>query len=98
MKKSFILSLIIFFSIAQSVLAKSVEIEVHGMTCAFCVDSLERKFKQMESVSKVQVSLKAKKVRFEINEESPNIEKIRQTVLDAGFTPIKISLLEDEKG
>ena len=97
MKTWFILALFAFVFYAQTLLAKTVEIEVHGMTCAFCVDSLKRKFTQMKSVSKVQLSLKAKKVRLEIDEKSLNIEQIKQTVLDAGFTPIKITMLEDEK-
>lgn len=45
----------------QTGFARTVEIDVFGMTCAFCVDSLERKFNKMESVSKVEVSLKLKK-------------------------------------
>ena len=77
--------------------ARTVEIDVHGMTCAFCVDSLERKFGKMESVSKVEVSLKQKKVRLETDENLPSIETIKQTVLDAGFTPTKIAVLPDEK-
>ncbi len=77
--------------------ARTVEIDVHGMTCAFCVDSLERKFGKMESVSKVEVSLKQKKVRLETDENLPSIETIKQTVLDSGFTPVKVTVQPNEK-
>jgi copper chaperone CopZ len=60
-----ILSLFLSFAFVQSLFARTIEVKVHGMTCSFCVDSLERKFKKMASVSKVQVSLKMKKIRLE---------------------------------
>lgn len=74
--------------------ARTVEVEVHGMTCAFCVDSLERKFREMDSVEKVQVSLKTKIVRLETDENLPTIESIKKAVLDAGFTPTSITVRE----
>lgn len=88
-----ILSALVFFVMlsGQIVQARTVEIDVHGMTCAFCVDSLERKFGKMESVHKVEVSLKQKKVRLETEKEKPGLETIKQTIIDAGFTPIKIT-------
>jgi len=82
------------FQIAQ---ARTIEIDVHGMTCAFCVDSLERKFGKMESISRVEVSLKQKKVRLETDENLPSIETIKQTVLDSGFTPVKVTVQPNEK-
>lgn len=74
----------------QSASARTVEIEVYGMTCAFCIDSLKRKFGEMNSVSEVKVSLENKKVRVITEEELPSIDTIRKTVFDAGFTPIRV--------
>jgi len=76
--------------------ARTVEVDVHGMTCAFCVDSLERKFGEITSVSKVDVSLKQKKIRLETDSTEPSIETIKQTVLDAGFTPINVLVVSRE--
>ena len=59
--------LVMSLSLVQSIEARTVEIDVHGMTCAFCVDSLERKFKKIKTVTKVDVSLKLKKIRLEID-------------------------------
>lgn len=82
---------------AQAAFTKTLEVEVHGMTCAFCVDSLERKLTAMPSASKVQVSLKASKVRLETDGNTPNVETIKQAILDAGFTPVKVTVINDEK-
>jgi len=90
MRKLLIVTLLFSLALIQTAFARTVEVEVHGMTCAFCVDSLERKFGKMESVSDVQVSLKTKKVRLETDGSHPSIDTIKQTVIDAGFTPINI--------
>ena len=97
MKPFLFVSLFLTALIAQNANARTVEIDVYGMTCAFCVDSLERKFDKMESVSKVEVSLKNKKIRLETDDKQPSIEVIKQTVLDTGFTPVKIKVLDNEK-
>ena len=95
MKRLPLLILCAAFSLAHVTYARTIEVEVHGMTCAFCVDSLERKFKKMDSVENVQVSLKTKTVRLETDENLPTIETIKQAVLDAGFTPTKITTLNE---
>lgn len=82
-------------ALMQPALARTLEIEVYGMTCAFCVDSLQRSFNKNEDVTKVDVSLEQKKVRLETRGDLPSMETIRQMVLDAGFTPVKITELPD---
>ena len=90
-----LLSLILCLMLSPAtVSARTVDVEVHGMTCAFCVDSLERKFKKMDFVEKVQVSLKTKTLRLETGEDQPTVESIKQAVLDAGFTPTKVTVEE----
>lgn len=82
---------------AQAAFAKTLEVEVHGMTCAFCVDSLERKLTAVPSVAKVEVSLKANKVRLETDGDTSSFKNIRQAILDAGFTPVKVTVINDAK-
>lgn len=76
-------------------LAAHYVIDIHGMTCAFCVDGLERSLKKHPDVTEVQVSLKHKKVRMETRGEVMDLDAIRQIVIDAGFTPIRIERLSD---
>jgi copper chaperone CopZ len=97
MKKIQLLLLLAILVFVQPANAKTIEVNVHGMTCALCVDTLNRKFNKMEGVSKVQVSMKMKKVRLETESELPTVEMIKQAILDAGFTPIKVTVLPDEK-
>lgn len=80
----------------SSAFAKTIEVDIHGFTCAFCVDSLQRKLKQLPDTIKVDVSLKTKKVRIVTSNDKPDFELIKQTVIDAGFTPVKIRTVEDE--
>ncbi len=72
--------------------ARIVEIEVHGMTCAFCVDSLTRKFEKMSDVNEVKVSLKLKKILLQTSKDKPTLDALNKVVLDAGFTPVKIEI------
>ncbi|ALO34027.1 hypothetical protein CMT41_04270 [Colwellia sp. MT41] len=89
------LALTLSFSFA--IKAKTIEVEIHGMTCALCVDSLNRTFNKMAGVAKVQVSMKMKKVQLETEAKSPSIAMIKQAILDAGFTPIKVTVISDEE-
>ena len=97
MKQLLLGGVLIISMLLQIVSARTIEINVHGMTCPFCVDSLERKFGKMDSVSKVEVSLKLKKVRLETEADAPSIEVIKQTVIDAGFTPTKVTVISRDK-
>ena len=97
MKKIQLLPILAILAFVQPANAKTIEVNVHGMTCALCVDTLNRKFNKMEGVSKVQVSMKMKKIRLETESELPTVEMIKQAILDAVFTPIKVTVLPDEK-
>lgn len=97
MKKRIITALFIVATLAPHLSARTIEIEVHGMTCSFCVDTLQRKFSKMDSVLKVDISLKMKKIRLETDEKQPKLELIKKAVLDSGFTPVKLTVLSDEK-
>ena len=85
---------LIALTITNMVHTRTVEVDVYGMTCAFCVNSLEKNFNKLDTVSKVEVSLKNNKIRLKTNDTEPTIEAIKQAVLDAGFTPIAIKIVE----
>jgi copper chaperone CopZ len=92
-----LITVLLAIGLMQPSLARTLEIEVFGMTCAFCVDSLQRTFNKNENVKKVDVSLEQKKVRLETKGDLPSVESIRQMIFDAGFTPIKITELPDSE-
>ncbi len=65
-----------------------LEIEVAGMTCPFCVYGVEKNLSKLPGVDKVQVSLKSNKARVVMKAtHSPDETRIREMILDAGFTP-----------
>ena len=97
MKKILLSILISTVMLVQLGYARTIEVDVHGMTCAFCVDSLERKFNKMDSISKIEISLKLNKVRLQTEADEPDIETIKKAILDAGFTPVKVTIVSDEK-
>ncbi len=76
--------------------ADTIEVDVHGLTCAFCVDSLQRQLKKLPDIKQVDVSLKFKKVRIVSSAEHMDIARIRKIVIDSGFTPVNIRTIEDE--
>ena len=86
---------IIVIGLSLPALARTLEIEVHGMTCAFCVDSLQRTFNKNKLFKKVDVSLEQKKVRLITEGDLPTEESIRKMILDAGFTPTRVTVLPD---
>lgn len=79
-----------------STVASTIEVDVHGLTCAFCVDSLQRQLRKLPDVEQVDVSLKLKKVRIVTRSDSTDLKKIEEIVINSGFTPVKIQTLDDE--
>ena len=65
-----------------------LEIDIDGMTCPFCVYSLERELGKLSEVQQVMISLKSHKARLILKEgASVDSETLRKVVLTAGFTP-----------
>jgi copper chaperone CopZ len=76
--------------------ADTIEVDVQGLTCAFCVDSLQRQLKKLPGIEQVDVSMKNKKVRIVSSEEHLDFDQIRGIVIDSGFTPVNIRIIENE--
>ena len=90
-KQRTIWMLIGLFFMSGPVLADSqevLEIDVDGMTCAFCAYGVEKNLGKLAGVEEVAVSLESKKARVVMQAgEFPDEEKIREIIRDAGFTP-----------
>ncbi len=94
------LMLIGLFLLSGPVLAtpqEVLEIDVAGMTCAFCAYGVEKNLGKLPGVDKVQISLKAKKARVVMKVgETPDETTIREIIRDAGFTPRESSRYTEE--
>ncbi len=65
-----------------------LEIEIQGMTCPFCAYGITKNLTKLPGVDKAQVSLNSQKARVVMKAgRSPNEQRIREVILDAGFTP-----------
>lgn len=65
-----------------------VEIGVEGMACSACSARLEKELGKLEGVNGVHVSLKEKKARIVLAPGAkPDVDKVKKTITDAGFTP-----------
>jgi copper chaperone CopZ len=76
--------------------AETIEVDIHGLTCAFCVDSLQRQLRKLPDIDQVDVSLKNKKVRIVSSAEKADIAVIKEAIIDSGFTPVQVRLVENE--
>ena len=76
--------------------ADIVEVDIHGMTCSFCVEGLQKELLQLPDVAQVDVSLKHKKVRVVSEGDSLDMDRVRGAIIDAGFTPMEVRHLVDD--
>jgi len=94
------LMLIGLFLLSGPVLAEPhevLEIDVAGMTCAFCAYGVEKNLGKLAGVEKAQVSLESKKARVVMKAgETPDETTIREIIRDAGFTPKESSRHTEE--
>jgi copper chaperone CopZ len=88
--------LLLALLLSAATIADTIEVDVHGLTCAFCVDSLQRQLKKLPDIEKVEVSLKTKKVRIVSSSEHIDRARVREIVIDSGFTPVNIRIFQDE--
>ena len=87
MVRSFLFAIIISSVNAFATDQQTIEVEVTGMTCPFCVYGTEKKLRKLEGVDKVEVSLAKKKARIIMKEgQAVDIIAIKKAITDAGFT------------
>lgn len=71
---------------------QKVEVRVDGMSCMFCVYSLEKKFSGLEFVDELEINISEGILSFQIPSDAEfSDEDIEEHVKDAGFTPREIS-------
>jgi len=73
---------------------QSVEMQVDGMTCPFCVYGIEKKLKALGEVTYARSNLKTGIVDIKIKEdEALDIERLNKAIHESGFTPGKIKII-----
>lgn len=67
-------------------MANQVTLQVEGMTCGHCVKSVENSVGAMNGVERVLVELNNGTVAVEYNENEVNVQNIKDTIEDQGYT------------
>ncbi len=89
MRQLFIFAGLLFLSASVFGADETVlEIDINGMTCPFCVYSLEKELGKLSEVKQVLISLKSNKARLTLK-EGAHIDSVtlQEVVLKAGYTP-----------
>jgi copper chaperone CopZ len=70
----------------MSCTAKTIQIDVDGLVCAFCAQGIEKKMKAQPATDKVFVSLEKKLVAVSLKDgQDIADDKLRAEITDAGY-------------
>lgn len=79
------------FLMMTSAFASKVEVDVVGMTCGMCVESITRELKATEKAESISVSLENKKASFtEVKGKKISDAEIKSAIKKAGYEGLKI--------
>ncbi len=95
----FIVAVLLFLSASVFGADESVlEIDIKGMTCPFCVYSLEKELGKLSEVEEVLISLKFNKARLTLKEGAHiDADTLQGVVLRAGYTPGEVRDISEGK-
>jgi copper chaperone CopZ len=86
------------FSFAIGAQPATTVVKVNGMVCAFCSNSIEKKFKEMSEVKEVKVDLDTKLVTIRYNEGKSLSEKaINDLITKSGYTVVSVTDVPEVK-
>lgn len=77
--------------LSASALAARVEVDVVGMSCGMCIESITKELKATEKTENISVSLEDKKARFsEIKDKKISDGEVRAAIKKAGYEAVKV--------
>ncbi len=99
MRQLFIVAVLLFLSASVFGASETVlEIDIKGMTCPFCVYSLEKELGKLSEVEEVLISLKFNKARLMLKEGAHiDADTLQEVVLRAGYTPGEVRDISEGK-
>ncbi|ALC86621.1 hypothetical protein AM499_12850 [Bacillus sp. FJAT-22090] len=66
-------------------MVNQVTLQVQGMSCGHCVNSVEGSVGKLDGVEQVKVHLESGKVDVSFNDEKVTVEKIKETIDEQGY-------------
>ncbi len=67
------------------------DIDVNGMTCASCANTIENSLNKLEGVSEANVNFATEKASVKYNKDQTNFKQVTQTIRDSGYEPAGVS-------
>lgn len=64
---------------------KEIKLNIEGMHCVGCSTRLEKILNNTDGVEEAKVSLEEKIAKIKYDEAQVNLDKIKETIKDAGF-------------
>ncbi|MEC0275799.1 MULTISPECIES: copper chaperone CopZ [Peribacillus] len=64
---------------------KNITLNVQGMSCGHCINSIEGSVGQLEGINQVNVKLNDAQVEVTFNESQVSLDKIKETIEDQGY-------------
>lgn len=82
----FIMAMAFFLVVSPAAFAEKITVDVNGMICDFCAQSLNKIFDEQESVEKIDINLDAQTVTiFTHDGQDISDAKINELVYYAGY-------------
>lgn len=73
-----------------------VTIGIDGMTCASCVNAVERALKRLEGINSANVNLTTEKANILYDSNIIGIKELKAAIVDAGYHPVDVEVKENE--
>lgn len=80
-----------FLLLSLQALASKVEVEVNGMNCGMCIESITKELKTTDKIENINVNIDDRRVSFdETKGKKISDGEIRNLIKKAGYEPAKI--------
>ena len=87
---------ILLTAVSSIASAKTIEIDVNGLVCAFCAQGIEKKMKTFEAADGVFVSLEGRIVAVHLKDGADiDDATLRKAITDAGYSVVAIRRTEE---
>lgn len=91
MKSIRLITLSLLLAFAGLAQARSIEVEVNGLVCAFCAQGIQKSLKKFPATEEVFVSLEHRLVAVQLKDgQDIADEALRTAITDAGYTTVNI--------
>ncbi|MDD3225583.1 MAG: copper ion binding protein [Clostridium sp.] len=64
---------------------ENITLNVKGMTCDHCTESVKRSVEQLRGIKSVNANLKSGEVSISFNPNDINVDKIKSAIISAGY-------------